>query len=124
MPSSPCDEMGTNSGARLADTDPDATATVPGIVTDAVVSDEVAGGSKVFDCTQAPSDTGDLVKNASQYSERCAPEAGFRRCTSRLGVPSMRAPWFESDAPQYIASSEWQLYTAISCLRLPKAQQV
>ena len=106
MPSSPCDEMGTNSGARLADTDPDATATVPGIVTDAEVSDEVAGGSKVFDCTQAPSDTGDLVKNASQYSEGCAPEAGFRRCTSRLGVPSMRAPWFESDAPHYIASSE------------------
>ena len=94
--------------------DPDATATVPGVVPDAEVPVEVVGRSQVkanalllrkafasrfSDCTKAPSDTDDLVKNASQYSGRYALEAGFRRCASRLGASNMRAPRFEFDAP-------------------------
>ena len=81
MPSPSYRDKCTNSGVWLAAADPDATATAPGVARDAEVSNEAAGRSqvksnalllgKVFaarfsGCTQAPSDAGDLVNNASQ----------------------------------------------------------
>ena len=77
---------------------------------------------KVF--AGAPSDTDDLVKNASRFPESFAPGAGFRRCASRLGVPDVRASWFEFDAPQYIGHPGWLLSEGIALLRLSKEQQV
>ena len=96
-PSSSYREEGTNSGMWLAVADPGATVTVPGVAPDAE-TDEATGRSqvkanalllgKVFasrlsNCSLAPSGMGDLAKNASQYSERYASEAGCRRRTSR-----------------------------------------
>ena len=78
--------------------------------------------SPLSDCTKAPSDTGDLVKNASQYSGTYKLKAGYRRCAARLGAPGYITSWCEFDAPQYIASPEWLLYEAIASLRLPKGQ--
>ena len=39
--------------------------------------------SRLSYCSEAPSGTGDLVKNASQYSERYALVVGFRRRAAR-----------------------------------------
>ena len=139
MPSSPYREWGANSGVWFAVAGPGATATVPGAVPDAEASDEATdrppveanafllgkvSASRFSNCTLAPSETDDLFRNASQYAERYAVEAGFRRCLPRLDVPNTRASVFEFEAPQYMASPGWLLYEAIARFRLPGEQQV
>ena len=73
--------------------------------------------------TLDPSATEDLVKNARQFSDRYVLEAGFRRRSSRLGVPNPRASWFECDVPQSMAPPERFLFSAFSHLRLPRGQR-
>ena len=74
-------------------------------------------------CTLDPSATEDLEKNARQFSERYAVEAGFRRCSSRLGVPNPRASWFECDVLQNMAPPGRFSFSAFSHLRVSRYQR-
>ena len=80
--------------------------------------------SRFGDCPSGPSAPDELVKNACKFSERYALEAGFRRCSSRVGAPNTLASRFEVVAPSYQSSAEWSVYAAINELRLSKDQQV
>ena len=126
-------EKGTNSGARLAVADPDAGVTVPGVVPDSGDREKVRGRSlvkgnaallakgsavRIGDHSSDPSASGELLTNARKYAGRCALEAGFRRCPSRVGVPNARASWFGFDVPAHQASAEWLSYMAINVSRL------
>ena len=112
MPASLSQERGTHSGLWLAVVDPDAAATVPGVVSR--VKEEASGLDASGVCTNAAilgklfakwfgncSSKGDgaevLAGNASRYADRYAPEAGFRQRASRMGAPNSRAAWFARD---------------------------
>ena len=66
-----------------------------------------------------------MVDNATGYADRCALEAGFLRCASRVGVPSTRAAWLARDALESKASPKWRLreaFCAAWLLRSRRAQ--
>ena len=124
MPVSSRREKGAHSGLWLAVVDPDATATVPdftsrakeeaaGVEASAAHSNAVILG-KLFakwvgNCTRAGKETQGLVDNALGYAGRCALEAGFRRCASRMGIPNSRASWFARYVPSGVGNAEWYL---------------
>ena len=134
MPVSPGREKRTHSGLRLTAAYPDAAAAAPGFVSHAK---EGRGGieastvhtnavilGKLFvqrfgNCTHSGEETQVLVGNALGYADRYALEAGFRRCTSRLGSPKSRASWFARDVPSGPGNAEWDLYEAGGVTYLP-----
>ena len=66
---------------------------------------------------------GDLVENAKGYADGYALETGFRRCTSRVGVPDSRAAWHVRDAPESTASPKWCLYESFCAVKLPRPRR-
>ena len=133
-PVPPSREKRTRSGLGLTVVDPDATATVPDFASRA--KEEAAGVEastahsnavilgKLFakwvgNCTRAGKETQGLVDNALGYAGRCALEAGFRRCASRMGIPNSRASWFARYVPSGVGNAEWYLYEAIGITYLP-----
>ena len=54
---------------------------------------------------------------------RFALEAGFRRCASRVGVPSTRASWFVGDVPEFMASPKWYLFAVFCSSRVRKSHR-
>ena len=59
------------------------------------------------------------MDNALAYADRYALEAGFRRFSSRLGVPNSRASWFARDVLAGAGNAEWPLYEAVGATYLP-----
>ena len=98
-------EEGANSDLWLVVADPDATVTYPGVAPP--IAENVVGAgrpevqnnasllgavvvTRFGDRASNPSETQELAKNARRYSERYAPAAGFRLCSSHLAAPDTR----------------------------------
>ena len=133
-PVSPYREERTHLGLWLTEVGPGATVAVPGFASHA--KEERAGteastahknaaiSGKLFakwfgNCTHSGEETQVLVDNALGYANRYALEAGFRRCTSRLGIPNSRASWFARDVPSGPGTAEWGLCGAVGATYLP-----
>ena len=126
-PVSSSQEEGTRSGLWLTVVDPDATVAAPGFA--AHVKEGAAGveasaahanaviSGKLFakwfgNRASSGKETQVLVDNALRYADRYALEAGFRRRTSRVGIPNSRASWFVCDVPEGMGNAEWRLFEA------------
>ena len=122
MPVTPSREKGAYSGLWLTAADPDAAVTArgfasrvkggaAGVETSAVRANAVILG-KLFakwfgNCTSSGKEGQTLVGNALRYAGRCALEAGFRRCATRVGAPNSRVSWLARDAPEGIGNAGW-----------------